>query len=191
MHLRTTLIGSALLPLANYVEPQVAALEGPAFFIDLLIRYDDLERPRERVGLEPQRVPVFPGGHERRPVEPESLRVGRRLPLLSRLVETHEEREPVAQPQKAQVAVEVPDLLLAHPGPERLLAPGLGLDEPRLGLGPPELSQQLLVVHAAQAGRVGVRGLYEIHARPVSRDLGLDRVVGERVRTAGLLVPVY
>ena len=45
------------------------------------------------------------------------------------------------------------------------------------------------VVHAAQTGRVGVMGLEEVEALPVSFDLGLDRVIREGLGPPRGLVP--
>jgi hypothetical protein len=66
---------------------------------DGLVRDGYFERSRERVGVKPQDKIILPNRLELLPGEHETFRVGRRAVLLARLVETHEQGQPVAQLQ--------------------------------------------------------------------------------------------
>src|SRR4028118_2148408 len=170
-------------------ELDAPAVEGPTIPADPLVRDGHLEGLRKRVGLQAEGAPVLPDGLEALPVELEALGVGRRALVLAGLVEADEKGEAVAQPQEPQVSVQVPDLFVRQAGPEPLLTAGLGLDETRLRPGPAEAANEGLIVHAAEARRIGVLLLQPVQPLRVGPHLELDRIVLERVRPAPLLVP--
>src|ERR687894_2697490 len=111
-------------------ELQDSPAHGPAVLADLPVRHGDVEGPRERGRLQADVLPVFPHELEPPPVELEPVGRRRRVPRLPRPVQEQVQREPVAQPQKAEVALQVIEVNSGHTPSQALLACRLPLDEP-------------------------------------------------------------
>ena len=148
------------------------------------------ERLRERVGIEAQRPSVLPYRPEARPFELEPSRIGRRVVFAARLVEAQEQRETVAEPQEAEVSLEVLQLYFGHPLLEPALALELALAELDL-LGPLGVEQEAGVVHAAKASRVRVVILYQIDPPLLGRQFQVQGIIHKGVRSILLLVPQH
>src|SRR5215212_3116172 len=84
--------------LTGYPKFEQITPEGPPVSTDGPVGDLYPERPRERVGIEAQRAFVLPHRPISRPVELEPSRIRRRPVFAAGLVQTQEQREPVAKP---------------------------------------------------------------------------------------------
>src|SRR5688572_24263925 len=101
--------------LTGYPKFQYVAAELPPVRADDTVGNLDPECLRERVGIQAQRLSILPYRHEARPFELEPSGIGRRAVSVARLVEAQVQREAVTEPQKAEVSLEILQLIFGHP----------------------------------------------------------------------------
>src|SRR5215212_12122047 len=111
-------------PLSGYPKSEYIAPERSPVSTDDAVRDLHSKRLRERIGIEAQRSSIFPHDVEARPLELEAPWVWRRILVPAGLVQAEEQRDPIAEPQEAEVALEVLEIPSGHP----LLEPGLALE---------------------------------------------------------------
>src|SRR5919112_2146070 len=163
-------------PLSGYPKLEYIAPEGTPVPADGPVGNLHPERLRERVGIEAKRPAIFPHDVEARPLELEAPWVRRRVLVTTRLVQAQEQRDPIAEPQKAEVPLQVLEFFARHP----FLEPGLALEfaitklDLLWALG---VEQEAGVVHATQASRVRIMVLYLVYPPLLRRQFEMQGII--------------
>src|SRR5215211_2933045 len=179
-----------LAPLTGYPKFEQIAPDGPPVSTDNPVGDLYPECLRKGIGIEAQRLFILPYQPEARPFELEPSRIRRRTVFAARFVEAQEQREAVAEPQKAEVSLEGLQLSFGHSLFEAALALHLALAERDL-LRPLGVEQEAGVVHAAKASRVRVVIRYQIYPSPLGRQFQVKGIIHKGVRSVLLLVPQH
>src|SRR3954471_12867101 len=97
----------------GYSKPESVTRDAPAVFPDQRVRDGELERFRKRVWVEPQGPTILPDGLKLRTLELEAVPVPW-VVVPTWLVQANEERHIIAQPQQAEIVLQVAQLLPGH-----------------------------------------------------------------------------
>src|SRR5215218_4430580 len=177
-------------PLTGYPKFEQITPEGPPVSTDNPVGDLYLECLRKGIGIEAQRLSILPYQPEARPFESEPSGIRRRTVFAARLVEAQEQREAVAEPQKAEVSLEGLQLSFGHSLFEAALALHLALAERDL-LRPLGVEQEAGVVHTAKATRVRLMIRYQIYPSPLDRQFQVQGIIHKGVRPIPILVPQH